>query len=71
MSGVMIDNRGTEDCPFGFVYGDNDTRIVFSRDGLRLAHGWSQPNPEVFKQMVNALKQEPWVDKIKLTLIEN
>lgn len=63
---AVVDNRGSDDHPFGFVY-LNDKRIMFSETGLSLS--WGKPTREEYSAMIQALKQEKWVDLIKMELI--
>lgn len=49
-NGIVVDNRGTEDCPFGYVY-LNQTRVGFSRgNGVWATNGW----PSEYEDLVAA-----------------
>lgn len=43
----IIDNRGTKEVPFGFVYLDN-TRVGFAADGTFASAGWEWPTDQQF-----------------------
>lgn len=48
---TLVDNRGNAECPFGYVYFSDATRVAFadfrSSDGaLEFAPGWGVTGPE-------------------------
>lgn len=63
-----LDNRGTDECPFGYVYFTDGVRLSFAPGtsglgnplGLFPSKGWGQPKRDHYTAATVALTDKGW-----------